>query len=114
MPRILLTGNTGQVGWELQRALAPLGNLSASGHTSRYEFAQATIRIMKELSGTADGWAEIKPITCDQFPQPAKQPRNPVTDKSKLKRVFGIEMPHWQHQLRSCLATLVAGGESRK
>lgn len=28
---ILLFGKTGQVGWELQRALAPLGNLIALG-----------------------------------------------------------------------------------
>jgi dTDP-4-dehydrorhamnose reductase len=31
MPRILLTGKTGQVGWELERALAPLGDLIATG-----------------------------------------------------------------------------------
>ena len=79
-------------------------HLSASGHTSRYEFARAIIRIMKELSGTADGWAEIQPITSGQYPLPARRPRNPVTDKSKMKRVFGIEMPHWEDQLRAFLA----------
>ena len=31
MSRILLTGKTGQIGWELQRALAPLGELAAPG-----------------------------------------------------------------------------------
>ena len=30
-PRILLTGGTGQVGWELARALAPLGHVVAPG-----------------------------------------------------------------------------------
>lgn len=30
-PRILLLGSTGQVGWELRRALAPLGDLVAAG-----------------------------------------------------------------------------------
>lgn len=30
-PRILLTGGTGQVGWELRRALAPLGEVVAPG-----------------------------------------------------------------------------------
>ena len=29
LPRILLIGNTGQVGWELRRALAPLGRLQS-------------------------------------------------------------------------------------
>ncbi len=32
--RILLLGKNGQVGWELQRALAPLGELIALGHDS--------------------------------------------------------------------------------
>lgn len=31
MTRILLTGKTGQVGWELRRALAPLGQIIATG-----------------------------------------------------------------------------------
>ena len=33
MATILLTGKTGQVGWELQRALAPPGRLIALGRT---------------------------------------------------------------------------------
>lgn len=33
-PRILLTGGTGQVGWELSRALAPLGEVVAPGSAS--------------------------------------------------------------------------------
>ena len=33
MSRILLTGKTGQVGWELQRVLAPLGELIALGRS---------------------------------------------------------------------------------
>lgn len=78
-------------------------HLSASGHTSRYEFAGAIIRIMKEISGTPGGWAEIKPITSDQYPLPARRPRNPVTDKSKIKRAFGIEMPPWRKQLEDLL-----------
>lgn len=32
MKRILLTGKNGQVGWELQRTLAPLGEVIAYGH----------------------------------------------------------------------------------
>lgn len=81
-------------------------HLSASGHASRYEFARAIIRIMQEISGTPGGWAEIRPITSDQYPLPARRPRNPVTDKSEIKRVFGVEMAHWEFQLRSFLTQL--------
>src|SRR5262249_2959265 len=33
-------------------------HLSAEGETSRYEFAAAIVRIVKDLSGTGAGWAE--------------------------------------------------------
>ena len=33
MMRILLTGTSGQVGWELERTLQPLGNVIAVGRS---------------------------------------------------------------------------------
>jgi dTDP-4-dehydrorhamnose reductase len=89
-------------------------HLSATGQTSRCEFAKAIIRIMKEISGAKDGWAEISPITSDRYhpPLPARRPLSPVTDKSKIKRAFGIEMPDWESQLRSFLPELAARGMS--
>lgn len=53
----------------------------------------------------------MKPITSDQYPLPAKRPRHPVTNKDKVQRVFGVEKPHWEDQLRSCMAELVNSGE---
>jgi len=48
----------------------------------------------------------VKPITSDQYPLPAKRPRYPVTNKDKVKQVFGVEMSRWEPQLRSCLVEL--------
>jgi len=81
-------------------------HLSATGHTSRYEFARAIVETMAELTGSRNGWAAIKPITSDQYPLPARRPPHPVTDKTKIKRVYGIEMPRWEDQLRAFLAEL--------
>lgn len=78
-------------------------HLMAGGHTSRYAFARAIIDTMKEISGIPDGWASVKPITSDQYPLPARRPPHPVANTDKIKRVFGIEMPRWEDQLRSCL-----------
>ena len=84
-------------------------HLSPAGQVSRYEFALAIVRIMKELSGSSDGWAEIVPITTASYPRlPASRPLNPVTDKSRIRRAFGIEMPSWEAQLRSFLSELAA------
>ena len=53
----------------------------------------------------------MKPITSNQYPRPAKRPRNPVTNRDKIKQVFGLKIPHWEDQLRSCIADLVNSGE---
>ncbi|MBM3358530.1 MAG: dTDP-4-dehydrorhamnose reductase [Betaproteobacteria bacterium] len=91
---------------EAIREQSGIYHLSAMGHTSRYEFARAIIGAMRELTGSSDGWATIKPITSDQYPLPARRPPHPVTDKTKIKQVFGIEMPRWEDQLRAFLAEL--------
>ena len=89
------------------RAHAGIYHLSAAGYTSRYDFAVAIVRILKEISGIADGWAELVPVTTDQYPPlPASRPLNPATDKSRIKRVFDVEMPGWEPQLRSFLLEL--------
>jgi dTDP-4-dehydrorhamnose reductase len=87
-------------------------HLVAGGHTSRYALAKAIIDIMKEVSGIADGWARVKPITSDQYPLPARRPAHPVASTDKIKRVFGIEMPRWEDQLRSCLRDIAASSRT--
>lgn len=97
---------------ELVPAHGGVFHLSAAGHTSRYEFASAILSIAKELSGIRDGGATLKPITSAQYPLPARRPLRPVTSGDKIKRVFGVEMPHWEDQLRAFLVGL-SGAASR-
>ncbi len=89
-------------------------HLSADGHTSRYEFAKAIIRIMQGISGAGDGWASVTPVTSDQYPPlPAKRPRNTVTSKERVKKAFGVEMPHWERQLKDFLQQLAVSAARR-
>jgi len=83
-------------------------HLSSAGHATRHEFAEAIVRTMKDITGRSDGWASVKPITSAEYPLPAKRPRNPVTSKDKIKRVFSVEMPQWESQLRFFIADIVA------
>jgi dTDP-4-dehydrorhamnose reductase len=83
-------------------------HLAAGGHTSRYEFAKAIIQVMSEVSGLTDGWARVKPTPSDQYPLPAIRPPHPAMSRSRIKRVFGIEMPHWRDQVRTFLRELAA------
>ena len=85
------------------RGISPL---AAAGHPSRHEFAGAIIRAAQEISGVADGWAQVKSITSAQYPLPAARPLFLVTDRDKVKSVFGVEMAHWRVQLHSCLHEL--------
>jgi dTDP-4-dehydrorhamnose reductase len=79
-------------------------HLSAGGETSRYEFAAAIVRIMKEKSGARNRWAEIKPITTERYPPlPARRPPNTVTSKERVKQTFGVEMSGWKQQLEDFL-----------
>ena len=54
--KILLFGKGGQVGWELQRSLAPLGEVVALDHDSTDYCGSFT-----DLSGVADTVRELKP-----------------------------------------------------
>jgi dTDP-4-dehydrorhamnose reductase len=74
-------------------------HLSAAGTTSRYEFARAILRDAARRSGSATGWARVVPISSEQYPHRASRPLHLATDKSKIKRVFGVEMPGWRAQL---------------
>ena len=78
-------------------------HLAAGGHASRFELTKAIIGIMQELVGAPGAWAKVRPITTREYPLPARRPRDPVMSQDKVKRIFGIEIPHWERLLRDCL-----------
>ena len=41
----------------------------------------------------------IHPVTSDEYPLPAKRPSYSVLNKSRIKKVFGLEIPHWKKSL---------------
>lgn len=79
-------------------------HMSATGYASRYDFAKKIIELARQLSGEQTGWATLRPITSAEYPLPATRPLNAATSKEKIKRVFGVEMPAWQEQLKGCLS----------
>lgn len=85
------------------RANCGIYHLSAAGHATRYEFARKIIEISRQIAGKQRNWPEIVPISSRDYPTAAKRPLNTVTDKTKIKQVFGIEMAPWQEQLAAFL-----------
>lgn len=71
-------------------------NFSNEGQCSWYEFAQKIFEI-NNIS------INLIPIPTSSFLTPAKRPKYSVLDKSKIKRVFDIEVNNWEESLKNCL-----------
>ena len=65
---------------------------SNEGQCSWYDFAKA---IFEKNSITIT----VLPITTDQFPTPARRPAYSILSKSKIKKVFNIQITDWQTAL---------------
>jgi len=96
---------------ERARKATGIYHLSASGHTSRYNFARRILEIAREVLGSAVGTPVLRAITAAEFPLPAVRPLNVATSKEKVARVFGVRMDPWETLLRAFLADLAARGD---
>lgn len=66
---------------------------SNEGIANWYEFTLA----IAELAGLR---CKVTPITTAEYPLPAHRPAYSVMDKSKIKRIFDFEIPHWKDSLK--------------
>ena len=48
----------------------------------------------------------VQPCYSSDFPSPVKRPSYSVLDKSKIKSVFGVEVPYWTESLKQCINNL--------
>ena len=62
---------------------------SNEGEISWYEFA-------KEVFKIAEVDCKVNPITTQQYPTPAKRPKNTLMNKDKIIEEFGIEVQNWK------------------
>lgn len=73
---------------------------SNEGVCSWYDFT----KMIAEYNGTTA--CNIQPCYSIDFPSPVKRPYYSVLDKSKIKTVFGVEVPYWTDSLKQCIANL--------
>ena len=69
---------------------------SNSGKVSWYDFAKEIFKIAK-----ID--CKVGSITTEQYPTPAKRPRNTIMSTGKLTHRFGIKILIWDSSLKECL-----------
>ena len=74
-------------------------NYTDEGLCSWYDFA-------KEICDLAGHLCDIHPCRSEDYPQKATRPSYSVLDKSKVKKTFGVEIPHWKDSLRICMQQL--------
>jgi dTDP-4-dehydrorhamnose reductase len=49
----------------------------------------------------------ICPVESSEYPQPAKRPAYSVLNKSRIKEVYGVEVPYWKDSLQKCMKNLM-------
>lgn len=87
----ILTHNTWQAG---------IYHFSNEGEISWYEFALA----IQEIGGFD---CEISGIPSSAYPTPAQRPQYSLLDKTKIKSVYGVEVPDYKVSLRKCMELLI-------
>lgn len=70
---------------------------SNEGVCTWYEFA----RTIAEYAGNDE--CKINPCTSEEYPSPVRRPSYSVLDKTRIKKAFGMSVPHWTDSLKKCL-----------
>ena len=70
------------------------------GVCSWYDFTLA----IHELAGIKE--CRVRPILSEEYQYRTPRPHYSVLDKSKFKKTFGVEIPHWMDGLQRCMAKL--------
>lgn len=75
-------------------------HFSNEGVISWYDFTKAIHRIAGITT------CHVRPLHTAEYPTPAKRPHYSVLDKTKIKQVYGIEIPYWEESLAECIIKL--------
>ena len=75
-------------------------HFSNEGVCSWYDFA----REIAVAAGNTQ--CQINPCHSSEFPSKVRRPAYSVLDKSKVKRTFGVDIPHWRESMLHCLTRL--------
>ena len=70
------------------------------GVCSWYDFTLA----IHELAGIKK--CQVRPILSEEYQYKTPRPHYSVLDKSKFKKTFGVEIPHWKASLERCVKLL--------
>ena len=76
-------------------------HFSNEGVCSWYDFAQEIATAMQHKG------CKIHPCHSSEFPSKVTRPPFSVLDKTKIKKTFGVDIPHWRESMIYCLRRIV-------
>lgn len=77
-------------------------HFSNEGICSWYDFAVE----IAAVAGNTD--CRIEPCHSSEFPSPVTRPPYSVLDKTKIKKTFDIDIPHWRESMEYCIKRIKA------
>ena len=82
----------------IYRGVVPgIYHFSNEGVCSWYDFTLAIHRI------AGINTCKVSPLHTADYPAKAARPHYSVLDKTKIKKTFDIEIPHWEVSLQECI-----------
>ncbi len=75
-------------------------HFSNEGVCSWFDFT----KMIAEYNGTTG--CDVQPCHSNEFPSPVTRPSYSVLDKTKIKEVFGVNIPYWTDSLKKCIANI--------
>lgn len=94
--------NPQTIAWDIH--LSGIYHLTAGGRTNWYQYAEEILRLARQHDAQLKNKTlNIHPISTEEYPLPAKRPKNSILSTEKIRRTFGLSLPEWQDDLASCL-----------
>lgn len=76
-------------------------HFSNEGVCSWYDFTKTIHRLAGIIT------CSVKPLHTSEYPTKAKRPHYSVLDKTKIKNMYGIEIPYWEDSLKECISQMI-------
>ncbi|MBV1835303.1 dTDP-4-dehydrorhamnose reductase [Novacetimonas pomaceti] len=91
-----------QQGWE--DAYAGIYHATGSGTTTWYGLA---IAVLKAAEKAGHPMPEVLPILTEDWPTPARRPKNSCLDGKKIQKIFNIQFPPWQESVKRTIKDIL-------
>jgi dTDP-4-dehydrorhamnose reductase len=79
-------------------------HLTPSGHTSWHGFSEKIFDLVRGNGPDILKVKNVKKINTEEYPTPARRPKNSVMNSEKIKKDFNIALPNWDKSLEMVIA----------